>query len=189
MTKAELRAELRARRSALSEAAYAEKSAAIVARILALPEIERAKTVHAYWPLTKRREVDTRPLIDALAEAGTRVVLPVVERGGEAPQMRHLLYTGRRALRKGPWGLREPAGSKAVPPAELDAVIVPAFGAGRDGHRIGHGAGFYDAFLRGLRAPTVCPVYAKCYLGRVPAEAHDVPVSIVVTEDGVHRIR
>lgn len=184
-----LRAQFRAARAALDDDAYAARSAAIAGRITALPEIAAAQTVHAYWPLTARREVDTRPLIDHLRVQGTRIALPVVVPGSETPQMEHRLYEGPGCLREGPWGIAEPAGTASVTPEELDAIIVPAFGAGRNGHRIGHGAGYYDVFLRGLSASTICPVYDACLVDAVPAEAHDVPVAIVVTETVTVRCR
>lgn len=186
-SKSDLRARFRAARKTLSEGAYAERSAAIVTRLAALPEVAAAQTVHVYWPLAQRREVDTRPLIDRLAARGVRVVLPVVLQESNTPRLRHALYEGREALHEGAWGIPEPAGTATVEPEELDVIVVPAFGAGRNGHRIGHGAGYYDAFLRGLSAFTVCPVYDACLVRAVPAEAHDVPVAAVVTETQILR--
>ena len=184
--KAALRARFRAARATLTDKEYARRSAAICRRIEALPEWRAARTVHLYWPLTKRHEVDTRPLLDALGAEGRRAVLPAALPGA-APRLAHRLYQGRDALRPGRFGISEPVGTPAVAPEELDLVVVPAFGAGRNGHRVGHGAGYYDAFLAGLSAPTVCPVYHACLVAAVPAEAHDVPVSIVVTEKATVR--
>jgi 5-formyltetrahydrofolate cyclo-ligase len=184
--KAALRERFHAARLALSEAESAQRSAAICARILALPEIEGAKTVHVYWPLVHRREVDTRPLIRHLHGRGHRVVLPVVATTPGAPELGHVVFIGEENLRANPWGILEPEGP-AVPTSEIDAVVVPAFGAGRNGHRIGHGWGYYDAFLTGLDAVTIGAVYAACLVATIPAEAHDVPLDIVVTENEVIR--
>jgi 5-formyltetrahydrofolate cyclo-ligase len=187
--KARLRAQFRQARLALSDADYAAKSALIRARLLALPEIAAARTIHVYWPLTERREVDTRPLVAALHARGVRVVLPVVVPRSEdaAPRLRHRQFEGETRLTRTPWGLHEPTGLDLAPVA-LDVIIVPAFGAGRNGHRIGHGAGYYDVFLAGTAALTVCPVYASCLVENVPAEPHDRPVDVVVTEEGVLRV-
>lgn len=183
-----LRERLRDARLALSEEEAASLSAAICARIAALPEIEAARTVHAYWPLLGRREVDTRPLLRALHEAGKAIVLPVVVGFAGGPVLRHLLFEGEERMRTNRWGIPEPFGTDEVAPEALDAVVVPAFGAGRNGHRIGHGAGFYDAFLAGLQAPTIGAVYARCFLDHVPAEPHDVPLDVVVTERETWRV-
>lgn len=189
LEKARLRAQFHAARLALGDADYAARSALIRARLLTLPEVADAQAVHVYWPLVAKREVDTRPLIAALHARGVRVILPVVvpPSEGAAPRLRHALFEGEERLRPSRWGLLEPIGPD-VDLSALDVVVVPAVGAGRNGHRIGHGAGYYDAFLAGTPAFTVCPVYAACLAPHVPAEAHDQPVDVVVTEDEVLRV-
>ena len=181
----------RAYRSALSPTAYADHSARIVARTRALPEVLQAGTVHVYWPLTRRREVDTRALIAWLHAAGKQVVLPVVASfagaGGAPPRLRHLRFGPGDVLRPNRWGIEEPIGLETVPPEMLDVVVVPALGAGRNGHRLGHGHGYYDAFLREVAAPTVGLIYGACLVDAVPAAAHDVPLTVLVTEDEVVR--
>jgi 5-formyltetrahydrofolate cyclo-ligase len=182
--KARLRDGFRAWRAALSNEAWAGASARIVGRLAAVPEVAGARTVHAFWPVAARREVDLRPLLDRLHRTGVRVVLPVVASGpGERPALVHRLYAGPASLAAGRWGLAEPASTPEVPPEALDVVLVPALAAARDGHRLGWGAGFYDAFLAGVSAPTVCPVYAAALVPRLPSEPHDRPVDVVVTED------
>ncbi len=191
LQKAVLRRRFADYRRALSEEDYARYSAAIVARTMALPELRAAATVHLYWPLTARREVDTRPLAASLHEAGKTVVLPVVadfsRTAGTTPRLRHLALEGAAALRENRWGVHEPIGGRTVPVEEIDVVIVPALGAGRNGHRIGHGLGFYDEFLKTTGAPKIGLVYAACLVEAVPAEAHDVPLSLLVTEEEVVR--
>ena len=182
--KAALRARFRARRQALNPEAYAERSAAIGTRAAALPELAAARTVHIYWPLVARGEIDTRPLIRRLVAEGKTVVLPAVVslEPDVPPRLRHLRYRGEEALRSNRWGVCEPTGNETVPLEKIDVVIVPALGAGRNGHRIGHGRGFYDAFLSSIAAPRIGLVYAGCLADVVPAEPHDVALSIIVTE-------
>ena len=186
--KAALRRRFAAYRARLSGAEYARRSRRIVERLWGLPEIQAAQAVHCYWPLAERREIDTRPFIDRLHAAGRTVALPVVTSFEKsAPAMAARRYEGRTCLCENRWGLAEPAGTEAVPPGTLDAVVVPAFGAGRNGHRIGHGRGFYDAFLAAVDAPAVCLVYGACLTERIPAEAHDVPMDVIVTETATLR--
>ncbi len=186
-TKSELRTEFEHYRASLSDAAYAERSAAIRAQARALPELDAARTVHIYWPMTDEREVDTRPLIERLHRQGRCVVLPVVTRFDGTPEMTHRRYTGPACLATNRWGLREPQDTPEVSPASLDAVLVPALGAGRNGHRIGHGFGYYDAFLPRVAAPTLTLVYAACLVDAVPADPHDIPVSMIATEHEIIR--
>lgn len=178
-----LREAFRTYRTQLSPEAAASKSASILRRVEALPEVQDARTLHCYWPMVDRGEIDTRPLIHTLHDEGVQVVLPVVsDFSAEAPALEHRRYAGPDALHANRWGLQEPVNTASVSPDALDLVIVPAFGAGRNGHRIGHGHGYYDAFLAPLGVPTVALAYDACLVDAVPAEAHDVPVSIIVTE-------
>lgn len=182
-----LRGRFRAARQALTEEEYASYSAAACGRIAALPEVTSAATVHLYWPIPSRRELDTRPLVRQLDARGQRVVLPVVAAFEGAPRLRHVVFAGKERMRPNRWGILEPYGTSEVDPSALDAIVVPAFGAGRNGHRIGHGHGFYDAFLATVAAPTIGAVFDACLLDRVPAEPHDVPLDVIVTEREVWR--
>lgn len=190
-TKSALRTRFRAYRSQLSEREYVRRSRAILKHVRWLPELQQAHTVHTYWPVTERREVDTRPLIEHLHRQDVSVVLPVVTEFSGAsdgtPAMEHRVYTGPACLTPNRWGLHEPQGTAAVSPEALDLVLVPALGAGRNGHRIGNGGGYYDAFLSEVAAPTVALVYRACLVDTVPAEAHDVPVTYIATEDELLR--
>ena len=185
--KAALRERFRSERERITVGEWEMASVAVCGRLLALPEILLARTVHLYWPMVQHGELSTSPLLDVLHGRGSRVVMPVVTSFEGAPQLEHRLYTGPACLRENRWGIAEPHGTPLVPPNELDAVVVPAFGADRRGFRIGHGRGFYDAFLRETEAFTACAVYARCLVDRVPDEPHDVAVHAVVTEDETAR--
>ena len=188
-SKDERRAQFRAYRGNLSDSTARARSALICHRALAAPALSGATTVHCYWPQSGTHEVDTRPLIAALRASGRSIVLPVVtsyEPG--APTMAHHRYEGRDALTPNRWGIPEPTDTPAVPPSALDLVIVPALGVGRNGHRIGHGAGYYDAFLAEVAAPRVVLSYEDCVVDAVPGEPHDIPATAIVTEHAIYDI-
>lgn len=111
------------------------------------------------------------------------VVLPVVTSfANSAPAMEARTFTTPEALVENRWGLHEPVHGPRVDPATIDVVIVPAFGADRRGHRIGHGGGFYDRFLPTLNATTLALTFNACLVDTVPTAPHDVPVHYVITE-------
>jgi 5-formyltetrahydrofolate cyclo-ligase len=145
--------------------------------------------VHCYWPQAGTHEVDTRPLIGALRAANRSIVLPVVTSyDPETPEMAHHRYEGRRALTPNQWGIPEPTDTPAVSPSALDLVVVPALGVGRNGHRIGHGGGYYDAFLADVAAPKVVLSYEDCVVDAIPGASHDVPVTAIVTEHTIYDV-
>ena len=190
-TKDSLRERFREYRTSLSESEYERLSLAVTENVIELPELQHARTVHVYWPILEQREVDTRPLIRMLRARGCEIVLPVVLTFRSTPdgtqRLAHIRYPEEEALRVNRWGIAEPHPGQRVPIHEIDAVIVPALGAGRNGHRIGHGLGYYDEFLSEVSAVKVCLIYSSCLADWVPFERHDVPVDVLVSESSVIR--
>jgi 5-formyltetrahydrofolate cyclo-ligase len=149
--------------------------------------MDHATTVHIFWPLDARAEIDTRPVIDVLLARGVRVALPVVTRHADgSPQLEQRLYAPG-ALGPGAFGVLEPLDTPFLPGHEVDVAIVPALAASRDGFRLGYGGGYYDSFLDGLDTTVVCPVFDVCLVDALPREPHDERVDIVVTESRLVR--
>ncbi len=66
----------------------------------------------------------------------------------------------------------------------LDFVIVPGIAFDTSGVRIGYGKGHYDRVLKGLKCPIIAFAYEQQVVGgAIEAEAHDVRVTLIVTED------
>ena len=126
--------------------------------------------------------------VDALRDAGHEVLLPVVaDRGGPLDWAR---YEGPDGLVAGPFGLREPAGTRlgrdAVRRAGL--VLLPALAADRSGVRLGQGGGFYDRTLPLVDAsvPVVVVLDEGELVDALPAEPHDRRVTAaLLPETGV----
>lgn len=189
LSKEDLRAEFRARRRALVAPSQSARSSLIVHRALGVLAGSGASVVHSYWPLLERGEIDTRPLIAVLRSWGAEVVLPVVTSfDPETPTLDHRRYTGPRGLQRNRWDIPEPVDTTRVSPESIDAVVVPALGAGRNGHRVGHGSGYYDAFLQSISCRRIALVYDMCFVPSVPSAPHDVRMTTVVTETNVYEI-
>ena len=185
-----LRARFSMTRVQMSDENASERSRRIAERVLDLHVVSSAARVHPYWPLLDRHEVHTRPVITSLYSRGVDVVLPVVTSfTSGSPEMEHRRYDGRSSLTINRWGIAEPDGTDLVPPSTCDVMLVPALGAGRNGHRIGNGAGYYDAFLASVDAPSVALVYDECFVDVVPYDDHDVPVSWIVTDQRTVSVR
>lgn len=83
----------------------------------------------------------------------------------------------------GVFGIIEPlASAPTVHPAEIDLVLCPGLGFGRDLTRIGRGKGFYDRLLARLRpgTPVVGVAYPCRIVDSVPTDAHDIPMTRVI---------
>ena len=193
MTKNEIRARARSYRRALSETEYRNRSQRIRSVLGTLDSLSSASVLHAYWPLVDRREIDLRPLLRTHLYEGGQLVLPIMSRSaGDEPMLEHRLLaqpSELEALEPNEWGVLEPTTGRSVDPEEADLILVPALAASPDGHRVGYGAGYYDRFLRDLdhAVPTICAVYSACVTRKIPADAHDVRVDALVTEQRVRR--
>lgn len=184
------RAQFRTYRRSLSPGSYRARSSLIGHRVLTIPTMVEAEVIHVYWPLPNQGEADTRLLIAALRGRGAEVVLPVVTSfEPEAPTLEHRRYEGPETLTTNRWGIREPVDTERVSPDAFDVVLVPALGADRRGHRLGHGSGYYDAFLESVGCPRIALVYDACVVPRLPSASHDVPMTTLVTEQNVIEIR
>jgi 5-formyltetrahydrofolate cyclo-ligase len=175
----------RGRRSLLE---LSEAARDLAAHLLETPEVRRAATVAAY--VSVGTEPGTGPLLDALRERGRRVIVPVV-----LPDLDldWAVYDGPLDLVRARRGLLEPTGRRLGVDAvgTADVVVTPGLAVDRTGMRLGQGGGCYDRALG--RVPvgtfTATLLFDGELLDTVPTEAHDRPVTAVVTPSGVTRLR
>jgi 5-formyltetrahydrofolate cyclo-ligase len=185
--KTALRDRLVTERNRLPLAAVADGARATAQHLLAEPDVRRASTVAAY--VSVGREPGTGLLLDALLDAGKRVLLPVTTPDLD---LDWAVYRGSTGLAPARFGLLEPGGPRlgveAV--AGADVVLVPGLAVSPQGDRIGKGGGCYDRAL--ARVPVGTPTYVLLHEGEVgvevPAEAHDRPVLAAATPAGITRL-
>ena len=165
-----------------------EISREIVARCMALPEYQRAKTVLFY--LDVRSEVRTRnDLANALA-SGKKIVVPYCVDG--ELELFHLEHNDELSV--GMYRILEPkpelrtVAAKRVDVEEIDLIIVPGVAFDRRGGRTGHGKGYYDKMLEHARPDTPLVALAfECQLfDEIPMQDHDVFMDKVITEKAAY---
>ena len=183
LEKQNLRREALARRDALGERERDAKSLRLCRALDTLGELRGARLVLCYCP--HGSECDLSLLYASLRERGVTLAFPAAGADGTMEA-----YVPGAALIRGRFDIPEPdpARSRLVDPAELDAVLVPC--AGFDGalHRLGHGGGYYDRYLpRCPRAAAILTAFEAQRLASVPHESHDIAFSLLVTEAGVFR--
>ncbi|HZE65369.1 MAG TPA: 5-formyltetrahydrofolate cyclo-ligase [Sporichthyaceae bacterium] len=181
--KAALRADVLTRRAARPDAERITAGEALCAVAMAEERVRAARRVALY--LSLRSEPGTTPLLSALHAAGIETLLPV-QRTDRC--LDWVAWTGADALARGPHGITEPHGPRLGPDAwsEADVALVPGLLAGRDGNRLGRGAGYYDRSLA-LRRPgglLAVVVFADEIVDSVPHLAHDAPFDLALTPGG-----
>jgi len=126
-------------------------------------------------------EVNTEEMIKAAKKIGKIVAVPVCKRAGST--MKPCILDGHGGLRKGPYGVVEPAVERPARIRDLDLIIVPGLAFDKKGNRLGRGKGYYDRFLS--RVPKDTPVIGMAFdyqvLPSVPTLAHDVSVTRVIS--------
>jgi len=183
LARKQLRARARAVRAAYPEAALLERSRRIVERVLSLPEFEAAQSIALFWPLP--REVDLREVDGAARSRGKRVYYPVMDRHADGVRTGMALSAASTELADRGSRFAEPPPS--APRAErgaIDLLFVPALAVALNGHRLGYGAGFYDATLPDFCPPAKSVVVAYDFqlLAELPHLAHDVACDFIVTD-------
>lgn len=138
-------------------------------------------TVAVYLPIGS--ELDPRPLIGKLSDAGAKLALPCVEDDGS---MVYRAYRRGDMLEKRKFGLLEP--NSEVPEVHPTLVLTPLLAFDRQGNRLGYGKGHYDRALTRLRNQGRVFVCGLAFFGQevenVPTEPHDIPLDWVMTERG-----
>jgi 5-formyltetrahydrofolate cyclo-ligase len=170
-----------AARDSLTAAARAEKSARITAALVTLDECARARCVMAYVPV--RSEFDTRPLLERLLAAGVVLALPRIT--GPRVMVAARVTDLAGDLVPGTFGIPAPRDDlEALSPDLLDCVLVPGSAFDLEGRRSGYGGGYYDNLLALTRPDChrVAAAFDVQVVGEVPAEPHDLPVHVLVTE-------
>ncbi|MHB1404242.1 MAG: 5-formyltetrahydrofolate cyclo-ligase [Desulfitobacteriaceae bacterium] len=175
------------RRAALSAEEHALKSDRITAKILSLPEYQKAKTVMLF--LNFRDEVETTGLALESLALKKKLILPRC--GPQGILIPAIVRDMEQDIEPGMWGIREPKKDALVEadPAEIDFVLVPGAAFDMSGNRLGYGAGYYDRFFKRLRlgVPRMAVAFSCQILPQLPVEEHDQKMTALVTEDAVHR--
>jgi len=179
--KTRVRAVLRARKEAMRPEERLEKSGLIARHLMLL--IASGETVMVFT--SKEKEVNTKPLIEALFAEKNPVVVPIIQK--EDVTLRLSYLRDFSALVPSTFGVPEPIGSEIpADPENIDVIILPMLGFDRAGGRIGYGAGYYDRFLSKNPGLFKIGVAFGCQeMDHLPTDENDVRMDLIVTEDGI----
>lgn len=179
--KAALRTAAHKRRAAFHPSLRGEAAKAAAAHFFEAVPLDKSEIVAGYWPI--RDEMDVKGVIGRLMDAGQPVCLPVVL-GDEQPLELRLWQVGAPLYEAG-YGTLAP--SDDAPRAEPDVILVPLLGFDSHGTRLGYGGGYYDRTLAALkkRPRLIGFAFALQEIDTIPRDTHDVPLDLIITEDGV----
>lgn len=180
-----LRARLIAERERFANSDRAAAAATALARSLRelLQQIE-PELLGVYWPV--RSEFNAALALQSDESApklpvALPLALPFASRTPARMEYRRWDGTAPRVIDE--CGIAASDGDAVVP----DTVLVPCVGFTREGYRLGYGGGFFDRWL--ALHPHVTTIGIAWSVQQIGAaefrpEAHDQPLTLIVTEDG-----
>jgi 5-formyltetrahydrofolate cyclo-ligase len=180
--KKQLRAEMLAKRDALSEKERRTAERRINEKLMLHPDVHRAKTVLLY--ASDGNEVATDDLAKELIKRGKAVVYPKIT--NVAGLMTLWRVRNLDALIPHKHGIRAPDVTRSAPtePINIDCVIYPGIAFTKGLSRLGRGGGYYDRLSTKLADN--CARIGICYetqiADQLPQEERDAKMHWVVTE-------
>ena len=159
----------------------AAASAALSAHLATLLHQLEPELLGLYWPHRSEFNAAAALCADTLL-ARLPKALPFARR---APaEMLYRAWDGRTPTLADECGILSCDGATVVP----DVVLVPCVGFTADGYRLGYGGGYFDRWLAlnpGVTTVGVAWSNAEIMPGAFEPQAHDQPLTLVVTERGV----
>ena len=181
--KAALRQRARAARAAVLNSTRPDAAKAVAEHFFRAVPLDPSHIVAGYWRI--KDEMDCQPILIRLMDSNQPVCLPVVL-GDDMPLELRLWEQGTPLYEAG-FGTLAP--SELAPQVVPDVILMPLLGFDSRGTRLGYGGGYYDRTLErlGKRPRLVGLAFAAQELDDIPHEAHDVPLDMVITEQGVRQ--
>lgn len=157
----------------------------IITTLINTDEFRKSRNILVYSSF--RSEINTDELIDFSFKSGKSVFLPVWKSGN----MDFYEIINKSDLSKNLRGILIPDKSQCRKFEEnKDCLcIIPGLSFDSEGNRLGFGGGYYDRFLAlHPQIKTIGLCYDRCICGiKLPAENHDIPIKIIITETSVLR--
>jgi len=188
--KQKLRKEFLRHRSSLDPDYRKQADQAICVNLIQVPEIAAAKAVGAF--ITDGTEPDLSMFIEHAMQSGIKIYLPrFTHEVGHRYEMVEIKDL-RNGLVPGKHGIMEPEQSLEETSEDvLDTLVwlVPGVVFDSNGSRLGRGKGVYDRLLSKCSGIRIGIFYQCQENTAIPVEAHDCPLDMIVTENGVKRFK
>lgn len=180
--KSEIRKKALTQRDQLTDTERAEYSRQIKSSFFEL-DIAPDVITSAFLPI--KTEVDLKELIKVMWVRNRSICLPFML---DKENIEFRRFDEGTELIDNGFGTLAPSGASDV--TEPDVMLVPLSAFDETGGRIGYGAGFYDRAIAKLldkdKTPLLIGVAFACQqVDLVPCEEHDIPLDMILTENGL----
>ena len=180
MDKKALRAEIKAKKRAMTEEQIAATSEALAQQLYAHPAYKEAKSIFGY--LSYNQEVRTMPMLEQAQKDGKRVAVPKVI----GDTMIFIWLDDLSRIELGYCNIPEPIDNGPEAVDETALVMMPGLAFDPTGRRCGYGGGFYDRYLeQHPDHPTLAMCYGFQMFDELETDPHDIPVNYVLSQEVV----
>lgn len=142
----------------------------------------RGAVISGFWPL--KNEIDVKPILWALSDAGHALALPCTPRVGNPLIMR--AWSPSDTLKIGSFDTREPFPEQ--PEIRPDILLMPLLAFTQTGERLGYGGGFYDRTIAALKDQGDIFTCGVAFAGQeaafLPTDQYDQKLDAILTENG-----
>jgi len=178
MDKKALRAEIKAKKRAMTEEQIAATSDALAQQLYAHPAYKEAKSIFGY--LSYNQEVRTMPMLEQAQRDGKRVAVPKVI----GDTMIFIWLDDLSRIELGYCNIPEPIDNGPEAIDETALVMMPGLAFDPTGRRCGYGGGFYDRYLeQHPNHPTIAMCYGFQMFDHLDTDPHDIPVNYVLSQE------
>lgn len=146
------------------------------------------KTALVYLPFAS--EFDTSFLTKSFRQKYIEIYVPRVNK--LTNKMDIVKYDKHTKMKLSSFGIMEPSlEEESHPPAVLDLVVVPGLAFSAEMDRLGYGGGYYDRLFAepGFRAIKAAPCFNEQIVDRLPKEAHDVKLDLIVSDKCIFTLK
>ena len=180
-----IRERMHKQRNSLSFEEVREKSKKIKDTLFSLSYIKESNKIMTY--VSFKNEVSTIDIINELLKMGKEIIVPICDTKDYTLIPSRILSMDELSVSY--FGIMEPKEPfiRPVEPKDIDVILVPGLAFDRNRNRLGHGKGFYDRFLRGVKddAIKIALAYDFQILDSIPAEDWDIPMDLIITNKGI----
>ena len=178
MDKKALRAEIKAKKRAMTEEQIAATSDALARQLYEHPAYKEAKSIFGY--LSYNQEVRTMPMLERAQKDGKRVAVPKVI----GDTMIFIWLDDLSRVELGYCNIPEPIDNGPEAIDETALVMMPGLAFDPTGRRCGYGGGFYDRYLeQHPNHPTIAMCYGFQMFDHLDTDPHDIPVNYVLSQE------
>lgn len=98
-------------------------------------------------------------------------------------QMSFYLVDETTVFTKNQYGILEPVNAKVMDKNKIDKILVPMVAFDEQKHRMGHGKGYYDRYLKDYQRMKIGVAFECQKLPQLDVYPHDIPMDIIISED------